>query len=208
MYRAARNLGRCAVSCGDLGLQIDRDRALEILQSPPLDFKLLWDFFGKKIVFFAQNKIHGPMYRRGARLQEAPAVFDCSSFTWWLYSLMGIELERRSIDQRRQGIPVEPSDVRAGDLVFATGERRNYWYDDEPDVTVGHVALATGRGTIIHACRQGVVEDPIDKLLDPDRFRGIRRIVKDEDDFYTFSIAPRWEVTSTIDIRWLILQNM
>jgi len=209
MYRAARNLNRCAISFNDLGLTIGRDRALEVLQRPPLNCEMLWDFFGEKIIFFAQNLKNGSTkYIRGARLQEAPATVDCSSFIWWLYSLMGIELERRSIDQRRQGVPVEPDDVRAGDLVFATGEKRSYWYDDEPEVTVGHVALATGKGTIIHACRQGVVEDPIKSLIASERFRGIRRIVPDEKDFYTFSIPPRWEVTSTTDIRWLILQNL
>lgn len=211
IYRAPRQFDCCAVSFKGMGLPVSDERAIEILRSPPLGFDMLWDFFGRKIVFFARNMTGHPemfRYRRGARYEEAPATIDCSTFTWWLYSLMGIELERRSIDQRRQGAPVAVGDVRAGDLVFTTGEGHDYWYDDEPEMTIGHVALAAGPDSVIHATRQGVIEEDVRSFLKTREFRDIRRIVPDEDDFYVFRVDPVWDIRSSIDIRWRILQNL
>ncbi len=211
MYRTPRNNIWCAVSFREMNLPVSDERALEILQSPPLSFELMWDFFGSKIVFFARNMVGKPdvfRYRRGAHYNEAPATIDCSSMIWWLYSLMGIELERRSIDQRRQGQPVRIGDVRAGDLVFTTGEGHDYWYEDEPEMTIGHVALATGPDSVIHATRQGILEEDVRSFLKTREFRDIRRIVPDEDDFYVFRTDPDLDIRSTIDVRWRILQNL
>jgi hypothetical protein len=121
---------------------------------------------------------------------------------------MGIELERRSIDQRKQGSFVDVGDVRAGDLVFTTGSGYDHWDEDDPKMTIGHVALATDGCNVIHATRRGVVEEDIGYLLEKRKFRDIRRIVPGDDDFCTFTTNPYWEVRSTLDIYRLILQNL
>ncbi|MEA3249336.1 MAG: NlpC/P60 family protein [Patescibacteria group bacterium] len=208
MYRAARNLNRCAVSFDRLKLPVSMKRAVEILQAPPLNFELEWDLFGRKIIHFARHLPKPPTYRRGARLAEAPDTVDCSSFIWWLYSLMGIELERYSIDQRKQGSPVKVGNVHPGDLVFTTGSRHNHWNEDNPEMTIGHVALATDGGHVIHATRRGVVEEDVKTLLSRREFRDIRRVVPGDDDFFTFTTNPYWEVRGTLDIYRLILQNL
>ena len=70
-------------------------------------------------------------------------------------------LSRRTIQQIDLGIAVNPTDVMAGDLVFVTG-RINY-YQDDPAQGVGHVGIATGEGTVVHAAnkREGIIESTL-----------------------------------------------
>ena len=67
-------------------------------------------------------KCLGASYKYGAELKEAPNAFDCSSFTQYLYSLVGIKLYRRAIDQACEGIAVRIDDLQLGDLIFIKGD--------------------------------------------------------------------------------------
>ncbi|MFC1638663.1 C40 family peptidase [Patescibacteria group bacterium] len=214
MYWAAQEMNLCAISFGELNLPIGPDEAIRILEAPPLNFERVRCTFPDMLVTYARNLVGTPRYRRGTDARDAPAVVDCSSFVRWIYGLHGIGLHRRSILQRDcdGGRPVELDDVRAGDLVFMAGYGHNYWWPGRPDDDVGHVMLATGEGTVVHAnrrgARHGVTEDSIARALTPDRFRGARRWVEDPDDFYVIRTTPRWCVRSSNDLLFLILQNM
>src|SRR5688572_24588605 len=62
----------------------------------------------------------GKPYVYGARWQDAPREFDCSSFAQYLYLRVGIVLPRVSIDQAAEGrrVPAKRDALRIGDLVF------------------------------------------------------------------------------------------
>ena len=166
-YRAVEN--RCAVDSAALRLPIPHQDVLAILATK--GFKVLH----VDIVDLARLCVGTSKYRRGAKPSEAPTVVDCSSLTKWLYGQCGVWLPRRSIQQRELGEVVHPYKILAGDLVFSSG-----WIDyylDDPADGVGHVGIATGNATIIHAAnkKRGVIESPLETFIGKTRFRGARR---------------------------------
>jgi cell wall-associated NlpC family hydrolase len=78
----------------------------------------------------------GTPYKFGASTSTT-RVFDCSSFTKFVYKKYGIYLPRTSKQQSHVGRFVPRSQLRAGDLVF--------FYSP-----VHHVAIYIGNGKIIH----------------------------------------------------------
>ncbi|MCL2407434.1 MAG: C40 family peptidase [Defluviitaleaceae bacterium] len=83
---------------------------------------------------------------------SAATGFDCSGFTLTVFRSVGINLNRVSRDQARNGTPVARADIQRGDLLFfATGNNRN---------TITHVGIYIGDGQFIHSAsgnRRGVV---------------------------------------------------
>lgn len=71
-----------------------------------------------------------------------PDRFDCSGLVQWSYAQAGIRLRRTTYEQIHDGIPVAPSQVRPGDLVFPH---------------TGHVQLAIGGGLVVEAPQPGSV---------------------------------------------------
>ncbi|MDO8463016.1 MAG: NlpC/P60 family protein [bacterium] len=160
------------------------------------------------IIALARQCIGTSQYRRGAKLSEAPAVIDCSSFMKWLYAMRGIWLPRRSIQQRELGEVINLDELVAGDVVFVSG-----WidyYHDDPANGVGHVGIATGDGTVMHAAdrKANVVETPLDKFVGRTKFRGARRYVPKDVEVLTFETPRNSEVEIADDIRWIILQSL
>jgi hypothetical protein len=199
-YRAVGN--RCAVFLGSLQLPISRKETLTILADKGFVVVEV------DIVALARQCIKTSLYRRGARLFEAPAIVDCSSFIKWLYAQRGIWLPRRSIQQREFGEVVNPEELVGGDVVFVSGWI-NY-YHDNPANGVGHVGIATGDGTIVHAANQkaNVIETPIDEFVDKAKFRGARRYIPQNVEVLTLETPFNREVEIADDIRWIILQSL
>jgi hypothetical protein len=199
-YRAVGN--RCAVSLDSLQLPTSREETLTILNDK--------GFVSVKvnIIALARQCITTSRYRRGARLFEAPAIVDCSSFIKWLYGQRGIWLPRRSIQQRELGEAVNLNELIAGDVVFVSGWI-DYYYDDSAN-GVGHVGIATGNGTIIHAADRkiNVVETPLDKFVDKTKFRGARRYVPTDVEVLTLETPIDREIEIADDIKWIILQSL
>ena len=83
----------------------------------------------------------------------SPSAMDCSGLTMLAYGAFGISLPDPPVAQYGVGVPVY-GPPQAGDLVF---------YNEYGD-GISHVAIATGRGTIIHASSYAgyVTESPID----------------------------------------------
>ena len=94
-------------------------------------------------------------------------LFDCSGLTGFCYFMAGIQLPRDASQQIKLGTPVDFEDMQAGDLVFF-GEKR-----------VGHVALCTGPGRIIHSSQ--IVRENSLIAGEPDYYGrnilGIRRMI-------------------------------
>ncbi len=82
------------------------------------------------------------------------------------------------------------------------------FYDTDPSISVGHVGLATGEGTIIHAAgkRAGVVEIPVERFIGNRTLQGVRRF--ESFDSITLEISHDRLVEWSDDIRWLLLQNL
>lgn len=69
-----------------------------------------------------------------------PDRFDCSGLVKWAYAQAGVHLDRTTYDQINDGMPVAPSAVRPGDLVFPHA---------------GHVQMAIGNGMVVEAPHAG-----------------------------------------------------
>lgn len=199
-YRASGK--HCAVIFDLLKLPISNTEALDVLINKGFILQEV------DMIKLARQCIGTSQYNRGAKLTEAPNIFDCSSFTKWIYSNRGIWLPRRSIQQREYGEIVKIENIESGDLIFVSG-----WidyFDNDPKNGVGHVGIATNNGTIIHAANKeaGVVETSIDKFIGKNKFRGARRYIPKNVEVLTFETPLKREVETSDDIRWIILQTL
>ena len=199
-YRAVGD--RCAVDLDDLKLLIQNDDVMAILKGKG------FDALHVDLVRLARECIRTSLYRRGARFSEAPSIVDCSSFMKWLYAQRGVWLPRRSIQQREYGAVVALDEVVAGDVVFVSG-----WidyFDDDPADGVGHVGIATGEGTVIHAANSslGVVESPLERFIGNGKFRGARRYVPQGREVLTLKTPIGRDIETANDIKWIVLQSL
>jgi len=93
-----------------------------------------------KIIESAQSYLGTP-YRYGG---TTPDGFDCSGFVRHVFGENGINLNRTSYEQFRQGKAVPLSALRPGDLVFFGKVKREH-------CRIEHVGLYIGEGRYIHA---------------------------------------------------------
>jgi len=139
----------------------------------------------KKLIHFAKKHLGKP-YKYGAASSEAPRIFDCSSFTQYLYKRIGINLPRNALDQAHLGKSISPKkeNLQAGDLIFIKGNWGHY--NPEFPQGIGHVGIYIGDGKIIHAkwkknkdnSDDGLVrEDKVEKLLKRRDLVVIKRII-------------------------------
>ncbi|WP_209124927.1 C40 family peptidase [Alkalihalobacillus sp. BA299] len=89
------------------------------------------------------KKYIGAGYKFGATLDEAPNLFDCSSYTQLVFQENGIDIPRTSRQQASMGVSV--LNFKVGDLIFFTDQ------DLYSDGRVGHVGIYMGNGDMIHA---------------------------------------------------------
>jgi hypothetical protein len=199
-YRAVQN--RCAVHLQSLNLPISTEETLLILKNK--GFGLL----EVDLVAMARSCIKTSTYRRGARAREAPRVVDCSSFIKWLYGQRGVWLPRRSIQQRELGTSVPIEEIGAGDVVFISGQID--YYHSDPSDGVGHVGIATGEGTVVHASNKivNVVESSFENFVGKTKFRGARRYIPKDEKILTLKTPQDREVEIADDLRWIVLQSL
>jgi len=121
----------------------------------------------------------GKPYRYGASWQEAPKVFDCSSFVQYVYKRAGIEIPRVSIEQARRGRRVPSgAQLKVGDLIFTRSVQGRY--DRQFPEGIGHVYLVTGPDEVVHARSRrpsGVVRQRLATVLKRKDVTVIKRIL-------------------------------
>ena len=83
---------------------------------------------------------------------KGPNVFDCSGLTQWAWRQAGVNLGNDTYTQIRQGIPVAPGQVRAGDLIFPLDS-----FGEAGRSGPGHVQLAISPTQVVHAPQTGDV---------------------------------------------------
>lgn len=203
MFRAVHD--RCSVDFSSLSLPFSQEEAITRLAA-----KGCRVLKTETIVQIARSCIGVSRYRRGARMAEAPHIFDCSSFVKWLYGQQGIWLPRRTIQQIHCGTTIDLPAVAANDVIFTTGAI-NYYHQD-PAQGVGHAGIATGEGTVIHAAnaKAGVVETSLEPFLFPrgTKLRGIRRYIINAACTVVLKTPPSLEVESSDDLYWILLSSL
>jgi hypothetical protein len=106
------------------------------------------------------------------------------------------------------GLDVELGHIRAGDVVFTSGAIDYYWQDKTDGV--GHVGIATGQGSVVHAANSkvNIVESPLDEFVCGSKFRGARRFGACDLDVLTLEVPECRDVEIADDLRWIILQSL
>lgn len=96
-----------------------------------------------------------------------PSGFDCSGLVQYVYRSLGININRVSQDQYKQGAHISREDLMPGDLVFF-----------EKNGDVHHVGMYVGDGYMIHAPYTGAVVSyqSIDTPYYKSQFCGGRRV--------------------------------
>lgn len=79
------------------------------------------------------SKFKGVRYHYGA---TGPNRFDCSGFTSYVFSKVGVKLHRTSCEQVNDGRVVAVNELQPGDLVFFNGRRAG-------GDRIGHVGIVT-----------------------------------------------------------------
>nr|WP_123043622.1 C40 family peptidase [Cohnella candidum]AYQ75541.1 NlpC/P60 family protein [Cohnella candidum] len=74
-------------------------------------------------------------------------VFDCSSFTQYVFKQNGIYLPRSSRQQAAAGVAVSKDQLQPGDLIFS---------DTNRDGIINHVSIYIGGGQLLHTYRVGI----------------------------------------------------
>lgn len=122
------NVRYIPVVCTDVRRDVLSDRMLE-------------GTAGRRAALIAENYLGVP-YVYGGR---SPSGFDCSGFTGYVYSQLGVTLPRTSSSQASYGVAVEKTDLQPGDLLFFNTRGGG----------VSHVGLYVGNGSFIHAPMPG-----------------------------------------------------
>lgn len=143
-------------------------------QAAPLSFKS--SPLADKMIDYAERFL-GTRYRLGA---SGPKAFDCSGFTSYVFRNFGIELNRSSRMQYKQGTKVNIKDLRPGDLLFfssrGSGKGR-----------VGHVAIVAEVDAESNTCKfiHASVKKGVTYQTFPDggyysrNFIGAKRVIDD-----------------------------
>lgn len=92
----------------------------------------------------ANSLVGTPYVWGGSSMQDGG--FDCSGFTQFLYRKVGYNLNRVSIDQAKQGVPISRAALQPGDLVF---------FSLAGNGNISHVGLYLGKGKMIHSPKTG-----------------------------------------------------
>lgn len=107
---------------------------------------------GEKIAEYALKYV-GYKYVHGG---TTPAGFDCCGFTQYIYGKFGYSLYRIQYDQAKNGVAVEKTELKPGDLICFSNSRGSSF--------IGHVGIYIGNGKFVHAAnsRRGVIISNVD----------------------------------------------
>lgn len=122
-----------------------------------------------KIIALSKNLMGQVTYDYGTRNVDR-MIFDCSSFTEYVFAKYGIDLKWGTKYQQYQGTAVSKSNLRKGDLVF---------FSTTSSSTVNHVGIYMGDGQFIHNTPSvdGVTISNLNSGYWADRYLKARRVL-------------------------------
>lgn len=102
---------------------------------------------------------------------EAPVLFDCSSFTRYVFGLVGVNIPVGTAYQKDVGIAVDKDQWQKGDLLF-------FW-SSVPGL-IGHVGIYDGEGHLVHnsSSKDGVVVSDLSLKYWQDHYVSARRVLQ------------------------------
>lgn len=169
-----------------LGIDIKEELIEQIFNNLGFEFRKI--FLRNEIIKLAKKLIGRP-YKYGASTSlDAPKIFDCSSFTRYLFRSVGIEIPRPSIEQYLFSQKINIDELRPGDLVFFVGKNPHALLGIKE--RIGHVALYIGKDEIIHADGdyKKVVKENLFKVSKRKQFVGAGRILSDDGLFFLVTV--------------------
>ncbi|TJY42570.1 NlpC/P60 family protein [Cohnella pontilimi] len=114
------------------------------------------------------KKYLGVPYRFGAPSGKS-SVFDCSSFTQFVYKKMGLSIPRSSTAQARMGKKVTKGYISTGDLIFYNTSGKG----------ISHVGIYAGNGKMLHASSsRGVTISSIKTSYWKSKYVTARRVIR------------------------------
>ena len=96
-----------------------------------------------------------------------PSGFDCSGFTRYVYSAVGIDLPRMADEQYDVGSDVSMSNLQPGDLVFFSTYMPG----------VSHVGIYIGNDQFINASNDGVSVADLNSRYWSSHYVGAKRVI-------------------------------
>jgi phenylalanyl-tRNA synthetase beta subunit len=212
VYPRQANVYKTGVSAADvtalLGLKLSERQIKKTLQS--LDFPFEIVDVRKKIIEEA-NKYLGCPYELHASVRyDAPRVFDCSSFTAFIFAQAGLTIPRISIDQFVFGREIKRSELQPGDLVFGNNEIGHVW-DKTVEFLPGtkveggidHVGIYIGDNKVIHCSRYNKTGVEISDIDNCSSFKKITKcadLVESEKRFVINVPVRRLDITNKTEL--------
>jgi len=151
----------------------------------------------------------GKPYKNGASvLYDAPNIFDCSSFTSYLFKESGVSIPRMSVDQYVFSTKINKEELVSGDLIFSnTGlsvrktdtESIEFMKGTQVPGGVDHCGIYLGNDEVIHCTQDQDFGVVIQKISDASRFKniiGYGRIANVGEERYVVSVPDE-----RIDVR-------
>lgn len=119
---------------------------------------------GQKVASNAMKYV-GSRYVSGG---SSPSGFDCSGFTSYVYSSVGVSISHNAAAQAGEGTSVPASQLKPGDLVFFQTHGSG----------ISHVGIYIGNGQFVHAgnTSTGVTVSSLGASYYASRYRGAKRI--------------------------------
>lgn len=170
-----------------LGIDISETRIIEILQAIGAEVEKI----ETNTIVDRARALLGVPYKKGSSISfDAPNVFDCAAFTSYLFSQIGYQIPRMSVDQYFYSDRITEQELQPGDLVFSNTQdgkihfkSADFLPNAEIPSGIDHVGLYVGDGKIIHAANiEGgkVLEEDMKTSQRFGYITGFGRIIKDD----------------------------
>lgn len=124
-----------------------------------------------QVISLAKSYMGRVTYDFGTR-NPSKLIFDCSSFTQFIYEKVGVDLKWGTSSQKSQGKAVSRSNLNTGDLIFFDTIGSN-------NGVINHVGIYMGNGQFIHNApsADGVLISPLDSGYWKDRYVSARNVL-------------------------------
>jgi len=125
----------------------------------------------ERVIAIAKSYMGRVSYDYGTR-NASRLIFDCSSFTQFVFGKAGVELKWGTKHQKKQGSAVSKHNLRQGDLVFFDTIGAN-------NRSINHVGIYMGGGQFIHntPSKDGLAVNRLDQGWWEDHYVSARRVL-------------------------------